>query len=67
MMSKNNLELTRWGRDGNIRLAYWDSLHGDDVVFLLNEDGTCRLEEGSKPTNLVKELIKLCEKIEEEK
>jgi hypothetical protein len=33
------LELSTWG-DGTVRLAFWDSLHGHDEVFRLNEDGT---------------------------
>lgn len=33
------MELGTWG-DGTIRLAFWDSMHGDDRIFILNEDGT---------------------------
>jgi hypothetical protein len=33
------LELSDWG-DGSVRLTFWDSMHGDDRVFVLLEDGT---------------------------
>jgi hypothetical protein len=32
------LELGQWG-DGTIRLAFWDSLHGADVFFVLSAGG----------------------------
>lgn len=32
------LELLVWG-DGTIRLTYWDHMHGNDRVFLLDADG----------------------------
>lgn len=39
------LELMEWG-DGTIRLSFWDSLHGHDEVFILNEDGTAERSTG---------------------
>lgn len=33
------LELSEWG-DGTIRLSFWDLLHGDDIHFILNLDGS---------------------------
>ncbi len=32
-------ELSEWG-DGTTRLAFWDSMSGDDVIYVLNEDGS---------------------------
>lgn len=32
------LELLTWG-DGTIRLSFWDSLHGQDRIFILEADG----------------------------
>lgn len=37
-MSQNNMELLKWG-DGTIRLAFWDAISGDDVIFALGEGG----------------------------
>ena len=31
------LELACWG-DGSIRLAYWDRLHGDDIIIRLDPE-----------------------------
>jgi hypothetical protein len=33
-----NLELLEWG-DNTIRLTYWDSFHGKDIIFILAESG----------------------------
>ena len=33
--------LETWG-DGTTRLTHWDSVHGDDVVFVLRDDGAFR-------------------------
>ena len=33
------LELGVWG-DDSVRLAFWDAIHGDDKIFVLNEDST---------------------------
>lgn len=38
MSSGYRLELMKWG-DGNDTLAYWDSMHGDDVVIVLTDAG----------------------------
>ena len=48
-MSNNNLELMVWG-DGTIRLSWWDSLHGEDKVFVLDDDGNAYMQDddGSK-------------------
>lgn len=35
------VELGQWD-DGSIRLALWDSMHGNDRVFVLLADGTAR-------------------------
>lgn len=40
-----NMELGTWG-DGTIRLAFWDRMHGDDRIFILNEDGTTSQSSG---------------------
>ncbi len=64
----NNLELLQWG-DGTIRLAFWDSLHGDDKIFILEESGQAFIseytddsdEEVRIPVDLVAELRKLAE------
>ena len=63
-MNKNNLELSKWG-DGTIRLTYWDSLHGEDVSYILNDDDKVYIEDPSDDKhvfqiyNFVGELIKL--------
>lgn len=70
-MSKNNIELLKWG-DGTIRLAFWDSLHGDDAIFVLWKNGQAfrsEVEYASPddevgmhhmtPVNLVRELYSL--------
>ena len=66
-MSRNNLELLRWG-DGSARLVYWDSLHGEDIIFTLKDDGTCYMELGNNSSSLIAadfviHLIKLCDKM----
>ena len=33
--------LETWG-DGTTRLTHWDSVHGDDVVFVRRDDGAFR-------------------------
>lgn len=43
-MSKNNLELTKWG-NGTIQIALWNSATGHDVFFNLKEDGTAERRE----------------------
>jgi len=63
------LELLEWG-DGTIRLSSWDSMHGDDVIFILNEDGTAYRsyydgeEERQEPVNLVIALRELIQRVE---
>lgn len=42
-MARDNMELLEWG-DGTTRLAYWDSEHGLDQIFILGEDGTAYTE-----------------------
>lgn len=37
-------ELCEWG-DGTIRLTYWDSLTAQDIVYVLNDDGTVERSE----------------------
>lgn len=61
-MSHNNMELLKRG-DGTIRLAFWDSLHGADAVFVLQASGQAwRAEEAEEdgeawlPVSLVQEL-----------
>lgn len=62
-----DFELLKWG-DGTIRLAYWDSLHGDDILFVLDENGKAYRArqhedmEGAEyveEANLIEELRKL--------
>jgi len=63
-MSNNNLELMEWG-DGTVRLAYWDSLHGEDESFILH-DGEAYVEDEKGfrvSVNLVDELIRMVKKI----
>lgn len=33
------LEFGEWG-DGSLRLAFWDSFHGEDRIYRLDPDGT---------------------------
>ena len=44
-MSRNNMELIDLG-DGTTRLTFWDSLHGDDLIFDLRADGSTWLQTG---------------------
>ena len=68
-MSENNMELMKWG-DGTIRLTFWDNVHGDDIMIVLNEDGTAQQsvamhEDGREdfaPVDLVATLRKMAEK-----
>jgi hypothetical protein len=58
------MELGVWG-DGEVCLAFWDSLHGDDHLFTLNEDGT--IQEGDTvydATELVKRLRALAKELD---
>ena len=59
----------KWG-DGEIRLAFWDSLHGEDIIYILSERGDAflELEEGEllEQVNLVEELCKLAARFAEE-
>lgn len=64
-MSKNNLELLEWG-DGTTRLTYWDNLQGEDISFILNDDGNVYIEDPSDDkcviriydfTNRLRELV----------
>lgn len=34
------MQLELWMIDGELRLTYWDSMHGKDRFFILNPDGT---------------------------
>lgn len=54
-MSKNNLELR--AVDDLVYLNYWDSMHGEDIVFELQEDGTVVADE--RTVDLVAELREL--------
>lgn len=38
MSNGHRLELSEWG-DGTLRLAYWDSLHGMDLILVVKPDG----------------------------
>jgi hypothetical protein len=70
--------LLRWG-NGDICLTYWDSLHGHDVNFVINPDGTVDLKdyvddptaedelaERRTPVTLGLALIALLERLEAE-
>lgn len=39
MGNRFNWNLEVWG-DGTIRLVQWDSMHGEDIILVLNDDGT---------------------------
>jgi len=58
------LELMKWG-DGTTRLAYWDSIHGADRIFVLSEDGTatedCDGDTERHSVDLVAELRRMVE------
>lgn len=75
------LELLKWG-DGNDTLAYWDSLSGDDEIFVLSDDGKAYRSTENIPdnwdwrdktdytvleeVNLVEALKKLLRRLEQE-
>lgn len=44
---KIDLELSTWG-DDSIRLAFWDSIHGKDRIYILNADGSAHF---AQPTD----------------
>lgn len=64
MSSGWELELIEWG-DGTTRLSFWDSLHGEDRIFILKPDGTAEEEvtigdrDEVQSVNLVTELLGL--------
>lgn len=53
-----NLELDVWG-NGEVCLTFWDSIHGHDIVFVLNGDGSATVD--SKKIDLVTELRRLAQ------
>ena len=66
------LGLLRWGY-GQIRLSHWDSLHGDDVHWVIDPDGQVKQVEDSGDgqerlvsTDLGADLIRLLERLEAE-
>lgn len=76
-MSRNNLELARWG-DGSVRIAFWDSMHGEDVIIEITPDGaiqhghevvgydeSAELIETRTPVNLNQALLGILKYIEE--
>ena len=61
MSNGRMLELLNWG-DGTTRLSFWDSEAGEDVTFILNEDGTADMEsydQQIKGVDLVQQLRKM--------
>lgn len=61
------LELLQWA-DGTVRLSYEDRIHGNDVHFVLGEDGRAFLAkvqpdetETLEPVDLVLELRKMAQ------
>ena len=63
-MSQNNIELIP--HNGGALLTYWDSIHGDDVIIQLYQDGMVTIRDAGgieSECNLYRELIKLAQKI----
>ena len=58
------LELARWG-DDLIRITYWNSMTGEDRVFLLNTDGTVDEEIFMNENTRTPVSVNLCEKLRE--
>ena len=66
-------ELLVWG-DGTIRLAFWDSLRGNDRIFILREgldamESSAAAEHDEEvltPVNLIAELRKMAQAALEE-
>ena len=52
----NNMDLGVWG-DGTVCLAYWDALHGRDIIYMLHDDGSVTVD--GKTVDFVSELRKL--------
>ena len=52
------LELLKWG-DGSIRLTFWDTMHGKDVVFILDEDGSAYVEQEDETRTAVDLALEL--------
>ena len=72
MTAQNNLELMVWG-DGTIRLTYWDSMHGNDRIYVLGRTGLafCSSHDGDAETltvidNLVLELRELAKTLDKQ-
>lgn len=58
------LELMKWG-DGNDTLAFWDSLHGDDAVFILTDEGVFRRDYEGEDSHEVLTLVDLPQALRE--
>jgi hypothetical protein len=53
-------ELLIWG-DGTIRLSFWDSLKGEDRIFILGDDGQAYVEEDDGSRSRVDLVVELRE------
>jgi len=60
-MTSNNMDLSVWGA-GEIKLAFWDSEHGEDRIFALTHDGMA-LEEVTEGDNETKRSVDLVQEL----
>lgn len=77
MANGHELGLSYWGKERELHLTYWDHLHGEDMDFIIAEDGQVYISEYADydglgadepnliPVNLTEELRKLADKLDE--